>query len=181
MKKSILMFLALCLASPLIAADKYVRKGATGANNGRDWNNAYNEFNQVSLAGLSGFTIYIAAGSYSTDLPTIDSINNWNLKRATVASHGPAAGWNNAYDGQVTHTGGRFLTVLNCDTVVVDGVEPRNRGCCGSWARTLTMANSRSVPLPTSRSAISKWMAPDANPTRSAGRKMDFESSTPPI
>mgnify|MGYP003694522037 CR=1 FL=1 len=70
------MFSGALPSVPLIAADKYVRKGATGANNGSDWNNAYNEFNQVSLCGLSGFTIHIAAGSYSTDLPTIDSINN---------------------------------------------------------------------------------------------------------
>ena len=104
------------------AADKYVRKGATGANNGTDWTNAYNELSQVSYSGLSGFTLYIAEGTYTTNLPSMNNVDNCTIRRATVATHGTATGWNNAYDGQVTASNtGKFVYMSGCDNVVFDG------------------------------------------------------------
>src|SRR4051812_4986737 len=84
-----------------LAADIYVRKGATGM--GTSWTDAYGELNKVSWTGLSGYTLWIAGGSYVTGLPDIN-IPNTTIKRATVASHGTATGWSDSYDGQVTVT-----------------------------------------------------------------------------
>ena len=53
------------------AADKYVRKGASGA--GTSWTDAYGELNSVSWSGLAGSTLWIAAGSYTTGLPNVST------------------------------------------------------------------------------------------------------------
>src|SRR5258708_994075 len=83
------------------AADKYVRKGASGA--GTSWTDAYGELSNVSWSGMGGSTLWIAAGSYTTGLPSVN-IANIKVVRATVASHGTATGWSNANDNQVTVT-----------------------------------------------------------------------------
>ena len=112
----------LLAALPAEAANKYVRKGATGLNNGSDWANAYTELSQVSYTGLSGFTLYIAAGSYTSGFPTLSAVNNVTFKRATVADHGTATGWSASFDGQVTSTSsGKFLFVSNSDNFTFDG------------------------------------------------------------
>ncbi len=109
------------------AADtaRYVRKGATGSGNGSDWSNAYTELNQASYSGLSGGTLYIAAGSYTTGLPDVN-IANVTIQRATTNSHGTDTGWSDVYDGQVTVTpsvGSDFLTIgSGGDGTVVDGM-----------------------------------------------------------
>src|SRR5687768_17254029 len=57
-------FVALCLfaASAALAADRYVRQGATGSGNGSDWTNAYTSL-PASL--VRGDTYYVADGTYA--------------------------------------------------------------------------------------------------------------------
>lgn len=104
------------------AADKYVRKGASGA--GTSWADAYGELNSVSWSGMTGSTLWIAGGSYTQGLPDV-SIANVTIKRATVASHGTGTGWSASYDGQVTVTpnsGTNFLVIGSpADGLVLDG------------------------------------------------------------
>ena len=112
-----------CLTSLALAADKYVRKGASGS--GTSWSDAYGDFNNVSLTGMSGSTLWVAAGSYTSGLGSIN-ITNLTIKRATVAAHGTSTGWSNAYDGQVTiRPSGYFLNVAsgaNINGFLMDGV-----------------------------------------------------------
>lgn len=112
------------LVSPAYA-DKYVRKGATGANNGTDWTNAYTDFNLVTYTGLSGATLWVAAGTtYTGGLSECDTANV-TIKRATVAAHGTSTGWNDAFDGQVTTTAANahFLWLgSGCDNFLFDGI-----------------------------------------------------------
>jgi hypothetical protein len=104
-------------------ADKFVRKSATGTGSGADWTNAYTDFSSVSYTGLAGFTLWVAAGSYTTNLPYMNNIDNVTIKRATVAEHGSASGWSDSYDGQVTvDSSDRFLDADLCDNFVIDGV-----------------------------------------------------------
>ena len=104
------------------AADKYVRKGASGT--GTSWADAYGELSSVSWSGMGGSTLWIAAGSYTTGLPSL-GIAGVTIKRATVASHGTSTGWSNAYDNQVTVTpnsGTNFLVInSSADNLVLDG------------------------------------------------------------
>src|SRR5665647_118025 len=105
------------------AADKYVRKGASGS--GTSWTDAWGDFNNVSLTGMSGSTLWVAAGNYTGGLGNIN-IANLTIKRATVSSHGSETGWNAAYDGQVTvNPSGHFINVpegSSIDGFVMDGV-----------------------------------------------------------
>lgn len=116
----VIIFSMGCLTSLSFAADKYVRKGASG--DGTSWSAAYNDINNVSWSGMSsGDTLWIAAGSYSGGLGTI-STNGITVKRASSATHGTSIGWSNSYDGQVTvDTNGRFVEIA-ADNVTIDGV-----------------------------------------------------------
>lgn len=68
MKK--ILFILLCfIASPVGAADWYVKKGATGTNAGTSWTNAWNEMDQIVWGSISaGDTIWVGGGTYSTSL-----------------------------------------------------------------------------------------------------------------
>jgi parallel beta-helix repeat protein len=86
-----------CLASgSVFAANKYVRAGAAGANNGSDWTNAY-----ASLPAtlVRGDTYYVASGSYGAynfDDPLSGGLII-TVKKATAADHGTDVGWQAAY------------------------------------------------------------------------------------
>jgi hypothetical protein len=104
------------------AADKYVRKGASGS--GTSWADAYGDLNNVSWTGMSGSTLWIAAGSYTGGLPTLD-VANVTVRRATVSSHGTGTGWSDSYDDQVTVTpsyGTNFLVIgSGANAATIDG------------------------------------------------------------
>ena len=80
-----------------------VRLGATGANNGLDWSNAYSSL-PASL--VRGATYYLAAGNYgSKTFNTPNSGTNViTIRAATIANPGNVTNWNNAYAGQVIFT-----------------------------------------------------------------------------
>jgi hypothetical protein len=96
--------------SSVIAATFYVRTGATGANSGADWNNAWTQFSSINYAALNpGDTVYIAGGTYGPLGVAKSGAPGQPItfKRATAAEHGTSTGWSNAYDTRVTIDGGR--------------------------------------------------------------------------
>ena len=66
-----LVFLLIFAASPAaFSSNWYVRKGATGSNQGTDWNNAWSEMNKITWSSLAcGDTIWLAGGTYTTGSP----------------------------------------------------------------------------------------------------------------
>jgi hypothetical protein len=90
-----------------LAANHYVREGATGANNGSDWTNAWNELNQINFSAVAcGDTIWIAGGTYTTTLSvnktcTAGRVLNMNRVLSTDSQATAAAGWKSAYDSRV--------------------------------------------------------------------------------
>jgi hypothetical protein len=99
------------------AALKFVRAGATGTNDGSDWNNAYPAL-PTSL--VRGNTYYLADGSYSDY--TFDDANNGTtvitIKKAIVNDHGTDTGWVSTYgDGQASFGNWTVIT----DYYVFDG------------------------------------------------------------
>ncbi|NML18697.1 hypothetical protein, partial [Azohydromonas caseinilytica] len=92
------------------AANVYVRPGATGANNGSDWANAYTALPSTLVRGN---VYYIAAGSYAgrTFSTAASGTTPVTIKKATVADHGTSTGWSDAYGtGQASFTGGISFT-----------------------------------------------------------------------
>jgi len=121
MMKILVKLLALILfaaAQTAMAANHYVRAGATGAKNGTDWTNAYTSL-PVSL--VRGDVYYIATGNYPSyrfDDPQSGSLVI-TIKKATEAAHGTDLGWQPAYGaGQAV-----FNSVLQFDRgyYVLDG------------------------------------------------------------
>jgi hypothetical protein len=97
----------------------YVRAGATGANNGTDWNNAYTN---LPSSLVRGATYYVADGSYGSYVfDDAEDGTKWiTIKKATVADHGTSTGWLDSYgDGQAVFTQfgfGRSYYELNGQT-----------------------------------------------------------------
>jgi hypothetical protein len=95
----------------------HVRAGATGSNNGSDWNNAWNSTSSINFSAVSpGDTIYIAGGTYGAFSVTKSGTAGKpiTIKRATAAEHGSATGWSNTYDSRVIVDGGKGLFALGC-------------------------------------------------------------------
>ncbi len=115
-------------AHTAMAASYYVRSGATGANNGADWTNAY-----TSLPGSleRGATYYIAAGSYggyTFNDPESGSLVT-TIKKATVPDHGTSTGWQDSYgSGQATFSG---MIEFTSSYWVFDGVT--GGGAANNW------------------------------------------------
>lgn len=75
-------------------ANRYVRAGASGANDGTDWTNAYTT---LPSSLTRGDTYYIADGSYSGYNFDDSGTTLTTIKKATIADHGTSTGWDNAY------------------------------------------------------------------------------------
>ncbi|MGZ3769804.1 MAG: hypothetical protein ACXWRG_09105 [Bdellovibrio sp.] len=100
-----------------LAANIYVRPGASGNNSGSDWNNAYNGLPAVLLRGN---TYYLASGNYG-DHTFNDANSGTNLitvKKAIPSDHGTDIGWSSTYGtGQAVFTSMDIYT----DYYVFDG------------------------------------------------------------
>lgn len=99
------------------AANRYVRPGATGGNNGSDWTNAYQNLPSVLVRGD---TYYLADGTYGSR--TFSDANSGTtpitIRKATASDHGTDIGWLPSYgDGQAVFTGWNIYT----DYYVFDG------------------------------------------------------------
>lgn len=89
--------LFLLFAASAMGANVYVRSGASGANNGTSWTDAYTT---IPIAPSRGDTNWIATGTYSGGV--IDGVDmsgdTWIVyKKATIADHGGGTGWNDSY------------------------------------------------------------------------------------
>lgn len=105
------MLIVFCSA----AATFYVRGGASGANNGSDWTNAWSSMAGINYSAINaGDVIYIAGGTYGA-LNVIKSgapSGPITFKRATRPEHGTTAGWADSYDAQVIIDGGGGLSAV---------------------------------------------------------------------
>ena len=118
------------LASAASAATFYVRAGATGANNGSDWANAWSSVSAVRNASLAaGDTVYVAAGTYGALTVNRSGAagSPITIKRATGATHGTDTGWSSGYDGKVVLDGNGDLCAIcigdsnQANYITVDG------------------------------------------------------------
>lgn len=112
-------------------ANWYIRDGASGANNGTSWTDAWEDLSDVgdwSSSGIArGDTVYVAYGIYNwdsqgsdLDIP-VSGTTLITIKKATVVDHGTETGWNDSY---ATGGPGRFLYQFKISTSYwhIDGV-----------------------------------------------------------
>jgi hypothetical protein len=103
------LFVVVLTAIPSFGANYYVRKGATGTNNGSNWTNAWNDMSQINWSSVScGDTVWLAGGTYTTALNigvtkncTASAVINVNRVLGTDSVPVAAAGWSSSYDSQV--------------------------------------------------------------------------------
>lgn len=88
-------------AETAIAANHYIRSGATGSNNGTDWSNAYTS---LPTTLVRGDTYYIAGGSYSgrTFNTPASGTQIITIKGARATDHGTDTGWSSSYSVEST-------------------------------------------------------------------------------
>jgi len=86
------------------AANHYVRDGASGAANGTNWTDAWDD---LPATLTRGDTYYVADGAYAA-YAFNDAVSGTSLitiKKAIAADHGTETGWVSTYgDGQATFT-----------------------------------------------------------------------------
>ncbi|MGZ3786733.1 MAG: hypothetical protein ACXVC3_19500, partial [Bdellovibrio sp.] len=102
------------------AMDHYIRAGATGTADGSDWMNAWTD---IPTTLIRGDTYYIAGGAYGPH--TFSALNGTAyayLKKATVASHGTATGWNDTFASGQAVFSGITAWIINMSYLDVDGV-----------------------------------------------------------
>src|SRR3989304_6190299 len=115
------------LSTSAYAASHYIRAGASGANNGSDWTNAWTVLPSTLTRGD---TYYIADGSYGGYVfDDADSGSTWiYIKKATASVHGTETGWDSSYgDGQAVFTA---QIEFKTNYLEIDGV---TGGGPGSW------------------------------------------------
>lgn len=101
---------------PALGADLTVSPSGAGSKNGSDWDNPLDWSALTSTSLVRGNTYYLADGSYSNgsyrQLGTAASgATRITIKKATVATHGPAGGWLDSMgDGQAVFTGQFYIS-----------------------------------------------------------------------
>ncbi len=111
------LLLFLLLTPQCFAGNWYVRKSATGSNNGTNWTNAWNELNQINFTSVAcGDTVWLGGGTYTTVL-TISKMcrsgSPLKIYRVLSTDSIPVAaeGWSSIFDRTV---------VLNNSTISID-------------------------------------------------------------
>jgi len=123
--RALLLFTAISL--PVFGQTYYVRAGATGGQNGTDWNNAYSS---LPPSFVRGATYYVASGNYpgrrSLNLPTGTALIT--IKKAIESDHGTSTGWQSAYGTGQSVFGG--IDISGGGYLLFDG---QTGGGPGSW------------------------------------------------
>jgi hypothetical protein len=122
------------------AADWYVRPngGNYGAENGTDWNNAFDGFADIAWASVNaGDSIWVAGGDYTQTLTpgksgTASAPISVLRARGDAAPCTSAAGWSNSFDSTVhqIRTGVGFS---NSNYVTISGRTSTSGGTYGWW------------------------------------------------
>jgi hypothetical protein len=130
----------LMLVVPCHAANWFVRPngGTYGAENGTDWNNAFDGFADIAWAGINpGDTIWVAGGVYTQDLVPAKSGTSGSRvaiqrARSDASACTGASGWNSSFDSTV-HQTRSGITFNSFNFVTVSGRMTAAGGSNGWW------------------------------------------------
>jgi len=135
-KKFFLLILPLLVSGLLgsvSAANYYVRPdgGNYGSEDGSDWNNAFDGFDDVVWgSGLgkvgAGDILYATGGDYTSSINVTASGTSDSariiVRRATVSEHGTSTGWNSSFDAQINLINGAYIRIYQRSYITIDGV-----------------------------------------------------------
>lgn len=102
LKTRLLCILFLILSLTCFATDFCLRDSAAGVNDGSDWTDAWEDTDNIVWGGVGinrGDVLYVADGTYLPDVLDLATSGTTlvYIKKAIVADHGPAGGWDNGY------------------------------------------------------------------------------------
>ena len=121
--KVLLFFVVLATLpiSPSLAANHYVRSGASGSANGSDWTNAYAA---LPSSLIRGDVYYVAGGTYSgrTLNTPVSGTSVITIKGATFSDHGTDAGWSNQYSVEISPAVWNSTITFSTSYWLFDGV-----------------------------------------------------------
>lgn len=111
------------------AANFYVRQGATGANNGSDWNNAWTDTANIAWSSLSpGDSVWVAGGTYTSIRAARSGSSGSPISilrvRTTNSVPASAAGWSSSFDSPVTIASTAPVTIIGYSYITIDGQVP---------------------------------------------------------
>ena len=128
------LLLLLLISLPSYAADRYIHSGASGNNDGSDWENAWTDI-PVDSRGYArlvrGDTVWVADGTYSRLNTAESKLAGGSLpdyiiiKKATASAHGSNVGWVDSYGDGVATWGGPMEML---DNMIFDGVVGSGQG-----------------------------------------------------
>ena len=129
----------LLFACSSFAANFYVRPngGGYGAENGSDWNNAFDGFSDIPWGNISpGDTIWVAGGTYTQNLMPAKSGGSGNViairrARSDAAACTSAAGWNAGFNSTVLMQRASIIFNGNYDYITISGRTAANGGSNG--------------------------------------------------
>jgi hypothetical protein len=129
MRKYSLALFLLLFSVNAFAANHYIRAGATGANNGSSWTNAWTNFSSVTWT--RGDTYYVAGGLYNGNVSISSaSGSGWiKIKKANASDNGSDLDWNSLYaTNQAVIAGGLFISAGSVEIDGVTGSETSGHG-----------------------------------------------------
>ena len=139
----------------------YVRPngGTYGAENGLDWNNAFDGFSDIALSSVAcGDTIWVAGGNYTSLTPnkTCPATNRVNLRRARLDALGStsAPGWNASFASLVNQgPSGSVSFNSNNSGVLISGRTTSAGATCGLGPTAPTLPDTSGCGWKVSRAS----------------------------
>ena len=120
LKKYLVPIFILFFSVNVFAASHYIRAGATGANNGSSWANAWTTFSTVTWT--RGDTYYVAGGAYTENIviPTLSGTSWITIKKANATDNSSDSNWDPSYAATQAVINGKLR--IGSSYVKIDGV-----------------------------------------------------------
>ena len=106
----LILFFVFFFCKPSLAANCYIRAGATGSNSGSSWANAWTTFGAVTWT--RGNTYYVAGGTYNEDvtITAAEAGTNWIIiKKANAGDNSGDPGWDSSFAAAQAVVNGKFV------------------------------------------------------------------------
>lgn len=133
--KCLVVIFLLFVSNAVLGANHYIRIGATGRNDGSDWNNDFNGFPSTFVRGDM---YYVAGGEYPGQLilDTPDDGRLIILKKEIAVECASVPGWHVSFEDQVLqYYDGSLNTavIIKSKNWIIDGAKRTDRGSNYGW------------------------------------------------
>lgn len=112
---------------PSMAASRYLRAGASGANNGTSWADAWTSWASANTGVTRGDTVYVAGGDYNANVSITKAVSGTTwiyFKKANSTDNSGDAGWNSTYESTQASINGQLS--IEVSYIEINGVTGTN-------------------------------------------------------